>query len=60
MEGEDPTPERLSEQERLSREAAADAGTEEEVRANLRRADKARYLQEKLRQQRRADEEADR
>jgi hypothetical protein len=67
MEGndpEDPTPGELSEreleQERLSREAAADAETEEEARVNLRRADKARYLREKLQEQARADEELDR
>jgi hypothetical protein len=67
MEGndrEDLTPAQLSEheleQERLSREAAADAETEEEARVNLRRADKARYLSEKLQDQARADEEIDR
>jgi hypothetical protein len=58
------TPEELSErereQERLSREAAAEAETEEEARANLRRADKAQYLREKLQEQKRADEDADR
>ncbi len=59
-----PTPEELSEheleQERLSREAASQAETEEEARVNLRRADKARYLREKLEEQTRADEELDR
>lgn len=61
---DDPTPEELSErelaQERLSREAAAAAETEADVRVNLRRADKARYLREKLEEQARADEELDR
>ncbi|HEY3773870.1 MAG TPA: hypothetical protein VGL69_12795 [Solirubrobacteraceae bacterium] len=67
MDGNDPahsTPEELSErereQEKLSREAASGAETEEEARVNLRRADKARYLREKLDQQTRADEELDR
>jgi len=67
MDGNDPahrTPEELSEheleQEKLSREAASEAETEEEARVNLRRADKARYLREKLDQQARADEERDR
>jgi hypothetical protein len=58
------TPEELSqhelEQEQVSREAAARAETEEEARVNLRRADKARYLREKLQEQARADEELDR
>jgi hypothetical protein len=58
------TPEELSEreleQEQLSREAAGASDTEEEARANLRRADKARYLREKLEEQARADEELDR
>jgi hypothetical protein len=67
MDGNDrahPTPEELSEheleQEKLSREAASEAETDEEARVNLRRADKARYLREKLDQQARADEERDR
>jgi hypothetical protein len=67
MDGNDPahsTPEELSErereQEKLSREAASGPETEEEARVNLRRADKARYLREKLDQQTRADEELDR
>ena len=55
----DPTPDQLRERERtqeqVAREAAADALTEEEARAELRRADKARYLQEKLAEQERAD-----
>jgi hypothetical protein len=59
-----PTPGELSEheleQERLSREAASHAETEEEARVNLRRADKARYLREKLEEQAHADEELDR
>ena len=59
-----PTPEELSEreleQEQVSREAARESGSEEEARANLRRADKARYLREKLHEQARADEELDR
>jgi hypothetical protein len=67
MSGEDSTPlqpQELSaherEQERLAREAAAEAESDEEVRVNLRRADKARYLREKLDEQQRADEERDR
>jgi hypothetical protein len=67
MDGNEPadsTPEQLSEheleQERLSREAASHAESEEEARVNLRRADKARYLREKLEEQARADEERDR
>jgi hypothetical protein len=50
--------ERERAQERLAREAAADAETEEEARINLRRADKAQYLREKLEEQARADEES--
>jgi hypothetical protein len=57
----DPTPEQLREQERaqeeVSRDAAAVAETEEQARAELRRADKAHYLQEKLAEQERADRE---
>ena len=60
----DPTPEELSEreleQEKLSRDVAADANSEDEARVNLRRADKAHYLREKLDEQARADEERDR
>lgn len=63
MDGNDqphPTPEQLSErereQERLSRQAADDADSDEQARANLRRADKAQYLRDKLQQQKRADE----
>ena len=62
MPDEDPTPEELRERERaqehLAREAAAAADTEEEARVNLRRADKAAYLREKLEEQERADREA--
>jgi hypothetical protein len=58
-----PTPEELSErelvQEQASLEAARESDTEEEARVNLRRADKARYLREKLDEQTRADEGAD-
>jgi hypothetical protein len=57
----DPTPEQLREQERaqeeVSRQAAAVAQTDEQARAELRRADKAHYLQEKLAEQERADRE---
>ena len=57
----EPTPEQLSEreleQEQLSREAAEDSESEEEARRNLRRAEKAGYLREKLDEQARADEE---
>jgi hypothetical protein len=53
------TPEQLHEheldEERTARDAATESGSEEEARANLRRADKARYLREKLEQQARAD-----
>lgn len=60
----DSTPEQLSEheleQERLAREAASQAENEQEARVNLRRADKARYLREKLQEQARADEDLDR
>lgn len=60
----DPTPEQLSErertQERVSREAAAGADSEQEARVNLRRAEKAEYLADKLQQQKRADERATR
>lgn len=52
--------ERELEQEQASREAAKEADTVEETRINLRRAEKAHYLGEKLEQQARADEEADR
>jgi hypothetical protein len=58
---EHPTPESLGEheaaQERLAREAAAEADSAEEARVNLRRADKAHYLREKLEEQARADSE---
>ena len=61
MDDENPKPDELREreraQERLAREAAAAADTEEEARANLRRADKAAYLREKLEEQGRADRE---
>jgi len=67
MSGKDPnhpTPEELGEhereQERASRDAAEESESEEEARANLRRADKAHYLREKLEQQARADKDADR
>jgi hypothetical protein len=57
----DPTPEALREheraQEQVSRAAAAAALTDDEARAELRRADKAHYLQEKLAEQERADRE---
>ena len=62
MEHDDPTVEQLREQqlahERSAREALADSQTEEEAQGNLRRADKARYLREKLEQQEQADREA--
>jgi hypothetical protein len=58
----DPTPVELREheraQEQVSRAAAAAALTEDEARSELRRADKARYLQEKLAEQERADRES--
>jgi len=58
--GPDQLSEHELEQERLSREAAAQADTDEEAQVNLRRADKARYLREKLQEQARADEGRDR
>lgn len=45
--------------EASEREAAEDAPTEEAVRAHERRADKASYLEGRLAEQQRADEEAD-
>ena len=58
----DPTPEQLRAreraQEKVAREAAAEADNEEEALTELRRADKARYLQEKLADQQRADRDA--
>ena len=58
----DPTPQELQEHERVQEEvaraAADEALTEEEARAELRRADKARYLQEKLEAQQQADRDA--
>ena len=54
-----PTPAELKERERVheeaARAAAAEAQTDEEAQAELRRADKAHYLQEKLEAQRQAD-----
>lgn len=62
MDKRDPTVEELREreqaQERAEREAAATAASDEGARASLRRADKARYLREKLEQQERADRES--
>ena len=43
--------------ERAEREAADDAPTESGMRAHERRADKASYLEEKLAEQERSDEE---
>jgi hypothetical protein len=63
MDEDDPTPdelrEREREQERAAREAVADADTEQEARVNLRRAEKAHYLREKLEAQERADRDHD-
>ena len=62
MNEDDPTVDELREQqlaqERVARAALADSHTEEEAQGNLRRADKARYLREKLEQQEQADREA--
>ena len=59
MNEHEPTVEQLHRQqlasERAAREAASEATSEEEVRVNDRRADKAHYLSEKLEQQERAD-----
>jgi hypothetical protein len=64
MDEHDPTPEELSEreriQERASRDAAAEAGSEGEARTQLRRAEKARYLRERLDEQVDADRAQDR
>lgn len=45
-------------QEQAEREALAKADSEAETQTHERRADKARYLREKLEQQARADQEA--
>jgi hypothetical protein len=62
MSDEEPTPDQLRErelaEERIARAAASDADSEEEARASLRRADKARYLREKLERQAEADRDA--
>ena len=59
MDEPDLTPEELSEreriQERASRAAASKADSEQEERTELRRADKARYLRERLEEQADAD-----
>jgi hypothetical protein len=59
MDDEEPITRRLHDQqlaqEQAARDALAGAETEEEARADLRRADKARYLREKLEEQDRAD-----
>jgi hypothetical protein len=58
----EPTTERLKvrqqEQETVEHEALSQAETEAEVEKHQRRADKARYLREKLEEQERADREA--
>ncbi len=60
---EDPTTQELravqSELEEREREAAQDAPTDEAERAHRRRADKAAYLQDKLTEQERAEEEGE-
>lgn len=63
MEEAEPTTEQLRAVQRrrevTEREAADDAPTEEAVRAHERRADKAAYLEERLAEQQRSDEETD-
>jgi hypothetical protein len=57
----EPTPEQLKlrqyEQETAEHKAIANAKTEAELEKHQRRADKARYLREKLEEQERADRE---
>lgn len=64
MEEAEPTTEQLRavqrSREAAEREAADDAPTDEAGRAHERRADKAAYLEERLAEQQRSDEEADR
>ncbi|MEO6858706.1 MAG: hypothetical protein ABI323_08980 [Solirubrobacteraceae bacterium] len=61
MPEDEPTTEKLKlrqqEQETAEHRAVADSETEAEVEKHKRRADKARYLREKLEQQERADRE---
>jgi hypothetical protein len=61
--GDDPTTEKLRlrqlAQERAEREELAQAHSEADAEAHLRRADKARYLREKLECQQEADRESD-
>ncbi len=63
VEERDPTIEELRAreraQERAARDAADDAESAEEARLNLRRAEKAGYLEEKLAEQARADRQGD-
>jgi hypothetical protein len=63
MDEHDLTPEELSErersQERASRKAAAEADSEEEARTELRRAEKAGYLRQRLDEQAEADRAKD-
>lgn len=62
MTGEDPELETLKErqlaQEQVAREALDQADTEADVAKQERRADKARYLREKLQQREQADRDA--
>jgi hypothetical protein len=61
MSEDDPTPQDLArrqrEQERSARQALDDAATEAEAEKLERRAEKSRYLREKLGEQERADRE---
>jgi hypothetical protein len=61
--GDDPTTEELRlrqlAQESAEREELAQAQSEADADAHLRRADKASYLRKKLEQQQRADREAE-
>jgi hypothetical protein len=50
--------ERQRDQELAEREQLADADTDAEAQRHLRRADKARYLRQKLEQRKQADGEA--
>ena len=59
---DDPTVDELRQRqlarERAAREELAEAETDEEAQTSARRADKARYLREKLEQQEQADRDA--
>lgn len=58
-----PSPETLESrqraQEQVAREALSDAGSEADAHKHARRAEKARYLREKLAEQKQADRDAE-